>query len=162
MANCSCGSGLDYSQCCEPYIKGNVQPETCEALLRARYTAYTMGELDYIYETIHPEQKEQHDSKATKKWADESTWLSFEIIGIKKGQKEDDEGFIEFKVRYRQKLQNITHHEMAYFKKNEGMWYFFDGEPVSPETYVREDKKIGRNEPCPCGSGKKYKKCCMA
>ena len=25
---------------------------------------------------------------------------------------------------------------------------------------VRKDKKIGRNDPCPCGSGKKYKKCC--
>ena len=31
--------------------------------------------------------------------------------------------------------------------------------PVS-RTYVRETPKIGRNDPCPCGSGKKYKKCC--
>ena len=30
------------------------------------------------------------------------------------------------------------------------------------EPYRREDKKIGRNDPCPCGSGKKYKKCCGA
>ena len=28
-------------------------------------------------------------------------------------------------------------------------------------TVVREGKKIGRNDPCPCGSGKKYKQCCM-
>ena len=28
-------------------------------------------------------------------------------------------------------------------------------------TYVREGRKIGRNEPCPCGSGKKFKQCCM-
>jgi hypothetical protein len=27
-------------------------------------------------------------------------------------------------------------------------------------TYVRQERKVGRNEPCPCGSGKKYKKCC--
>ena len=31
----------------------------------------------------------------------------------------------------------------------------------APTTFVREDFKVGRNEPCPCGSGKKYKKCCM-
>ena len=31
-----------------------------------------------------------------------------------------------------------------------------------PETYVRPEPKVGRNEPCPCGSGKKYKKCCGA
>lgn len=29
-------------------------------------------------------------------------------------------------------------------------------------TFVREEKKVGRNDPCPCGSGKKYKKCCGA
>jgi preprotein translocase subunit SecA len=29
-----------------------------------------------------------------------------------------------------------------------------------PETIRREGKKVGRNDPCPCGSGKKYKKCC--
>lgn len=33
---------------------------------------------------------------------------------------------------------------------------------MKPEipTYVREQPKVGRNDPCPCGSGKKYKKCC--
>lgn len=31
---------------------------------------------------------------------------------------------------------------------------------VGPEPYRRETPKVGRNEPCPCGSGKKYKKCC--
>jgi len=29
------------------------------------------------------------------------------------------------------------------------------------ETYVRSEPKIGRNERCPCGSGRKYKKCCL-
>jgi len=29
------------------------------------------------------------------------------------------------------------------------------------QTFEREHEKIGRNDPCPCGSGKKYKKCCM-
>jgi preprotein translocase subunit SecA len=32
-------------------------------------------------------------------------------------------------------------------------------QPAAAETYVREGKKVGRNEPCPCGSGKKYKQC---
>jgi preprotein translocase subunit SecA len=33
-------------------------------------------------------------------------------------------------------------------------------DPV-PSTGIRRDPKIGRNDPCPCGSGKKYKKCCL-
>ena len=31
--------------------------------------------------------------------------------------------------------------------------------PQQPKTVVREGRKVGRNEPCPCGSGKKYKQC---
>ncbi|MEA3222893.1 MAG: preprotein translocase subunit SecA [Thermodesulfobacteriota bacterium] len=34
------------------------------------------------------------------------------------------------------------------------------GESTEPSTYKRQGKKIGRNDPCPCGSGKKYKHCC--
>lgn len=30
----------------------------------------------------------------------------------------------------------------------------------TPDTFVRQERKVGRNEPCPCGSGKKYKQCC--
>lgn len=44
-----------------------------------------------------------------------------------------------------------------------GEWdgdYDYD-ETFFPETYVRPEPKIGRNDPCPCGSGKKYKKCCL-
>ncbi len=39
-----------------------------------------------------------------------------------------------------------------------------EGNPEQPkvETVVHEGPKIGRNDPCPCGSGKKYKKCCGA
>ena len=33
-------------------------------------------------------------------------------------------------------------------------------EPVQPQTFTREQPKVGRNEPCHCGSGKKYKQCC--
>ncbi|NAZ92009.1 preprotein translocase subunit SecA [Vibrio toranzoniae] len=34
-----------------------------------------------------------------------------------------------------------------------------EAEPASPQTVVRDERKVGRNEPCPCGSGKKYKQC---
>ena len=31
---------------------------------------------------------------------------------------------------------------------------------LKKETIKKKDKKVGRNDPCPCGSGKKYKQCC--
>ncbi|RBW49461.1 preprotein translocase subunit SecA [Marinobacter sp. F3R11] len=35
-----------------------------------------------------------------------------------------------------------------------------DSRQTTPDTFVRQERKVGRNEPCPCGSGKKYKQCC--
>ena len=54
----------------------------------------------------------------------------------------------------------MEHHEIAEFRREDGKWVFFDGELVPQAPYVRKEAKIGRNDPCPCGSGKKYKKCC--
>ena len=46
------------------------------------------------------------------------------------------------------------------FVKEKDGWKFEDGELVGETPIVREAPKVGRNDPCPCGSGKKYKKCC--
>ena len=50
--------------------------------------------------------------------------------------------------------------EDAFFRREDGRWYYVDGNVHGQDPYRRETPKIGRNEPCPCGSGKKYKKCC--
>jgi len=54
------------------------------------------------------------------------------------------------------------HHEISRFLKKDGNWYFVDGQLVPPKPEIRKQPKVGRNEPCPCGSGKKFKKCCGA
>jgi SEC-C motif-containing protein len=49
-------------------------------------------------------------------------------------------------------------HEKASFIKEDGQWFYVDGDIIkAPQA---RSEKIGRNAPCPCGSGKKYKKCC--
>ena len=48
------------------------------------------------------------------------------------------------------------------FEKENGEWKFLDARGISVGTYRREEPKTGRNDPCPCGSGKKFKKCCAA
>ena len=50
--------------------------------------------------------------------------------------------------------------ERAEFEKLDGEWRFIDGHIFGPAPVKREEPKIGRNDPCPCGSGKKFKKCC--
>ena len=101
-----------------------------------------------------------HDVNATRRWAEKSDWLRLEVINVDKGGADDDEGTVEFIATYKEKGLVRPHHEISNFKKVGGVWYFVDGQLVMPKTETRAQAKIGRNEPCPCGSGKKYKKCC--
>ena len=76
------------------------------------------------------------------------------------GGPDDKEGQIEFVSNYKEKGKDKIHSELATFLKEEDTWYFKDGEAPKVEQYIRPGPKIGRNQPCPCGSGKKYKRCC--
>ena len=69
------------------------------------------------------------------------------------------EGIVEFEATYTADGMRDVHHEIGGFRKIDGEWLYSEG-MMRPTTVVREGRKIGRNEPCPCGSGKKYKQCC--
>ena len=87
--------------------------------------------------------------------------MGIDIISTEKGLESDDEGTVEFKAYYEAKGSKVTHHEKASFTKDDGQWYFVDGK-IFNEAIKRSSPKVGRNDPCPCGSGKKHKKCCLA
>jgi SEC-C motif-containing protein len=158
--NCPCGSKKLYVDCCEPIIKGTRTAQTAEELMRSRYTAYAKAEVQHILASSHPKLRSTLDENATRTWAKNSQWHKLEVVSIEKGGAEDAEGVVEFISMYSEKGQHRSLHERAKFVKEEGRWYYLDGEIVPPKPYVRETPKIGRNDPCPCGSGKKYKKCC--
>ncbi|MEI7812166.1 MAG: YchJ family protein [Ignavibacteria bacterium] len=157
---CPCGSGKTYSECCELIIKKERPALTAEELMRSRYTAYTINDVDYIAGTTHPDKKNDLDIEATKKWAAESDWMGLSIIRTEKGTTNDDEGEVEFIASFSIKGVKQEHHEISTFKKTDGEWYFWDGKYPTAKPFVRLEDKTGRNAPCICGSGKKYKKCC--
>ena len=158
---CPCGSGQNYSDCCEPIIKGTTPAPTAERLMRARYSAYVKHEIPFIINSCEEGEKiAEIDRKATENWSKNSTWHGLKILRTEKGTESDEEGIVEFEATYTEKsgIRDV-HHETGYFKKINGAWMYSVGS-VKPMTVVREGAKIGRNDPCPCGSGKKYKKCC--
>ncbi|MCG8454421.1 MAG: YchJ family protein [Spirochaetales bacterium] len=159
MATCHCGSGVDYKECCYPIISGGVNAPTPEALMRARYSAYVEAEVDFILESHHHDGREELSREATEQWAKESEWMGLEIVQST-GTEQDSYGSVEFIAKYRAADRSIVrHHERSGFEKVEGKWYFKDSEVINTPQ-KREAPKVGRNDPCPCGSGKKYKKCC--
>ena len=159
MSACPCCSGKEFSACCEPLLKGAAAASP-EAVMRARYTAYAMGDIDFLRDSSCGPALKEFDYATVKQWAENSEWLGLEIMSTEAGGPEDTEGSVEFTARYKVKDHEYVHHERSIFKKVGGVWKFADGKVIGPEPIRREEPKIGRNDPCPCGSGKKYKKCC--
>jgi SEC-C motif-containing protein len=162
MEPCPCGSGQTYEECCQPLIQGNRQAQTAEELMRARYSAHVKTEIDFIFDTTEAGQRDKVDRKQVINWSKNAQWLGLEILNTEAGGPEDDAGTVEFTAHYREKGKRMEHREIAEFKKSDDRWYFVDGRAPTPVQSIRQGPKIGRNDPCPCGSGKKYKKCCGA
>ena len=127
--------------------------------MRSRYSAYVEHEVDYIINTCIHRGKEDIDHKSTRDWSEQSVWHGLTIIACEKGGLADTEGTVEFEAVYEQGGVKETHHEEAKFIKEGGEWLYSEGR-VRPRTVVRSSPKVGRNDPCPCGSGKKFKVCC--
>lgn len=157
---CFCGSHKPYKRCCELIIKDIKLAETSEELMRSRYSAYCKHEIDYLINSTHISQRHLYSYLDLKNWADRTQWQKLEIIKTKDGLKTNLSGEVEFKAYYIEDCIQKTHHELSFFKKEEGIWYFVSGKDPKSIQVPKNSEKIGRNDPCYCGSNKKYKKCC--
>lgn len=167
MSSCPCGSSHELEACCGPFIQGATIPASAEALMRSRYSAYVTGNIDYIMATTLPASRADSDIEAMRAWASNADWTGLEIVSTHAGQEEDKQGLVEFVALYTLDGVPQRHHEKSLFVKEDGKWFFKDGDvvysgPAEKPKPVVNANRIGRNDPCSCGSGKKFKKCCGA
>ncbi len=158
MEKCPCGSKQNYTDCCAVFLEGKAEAETAEQLMRSRYTAHVKCKIDYIINTVHPSTRKNSNREAIELWAERANWLGLEVLNTQKGGKDDAEGKVSFKAYYNYDNQIKNHSENSTFKKEQGRWYYLAGKMV--QNKIKSTTKLGRNEPCYCGSGKKFKKCC--
>jgi SEC-C motif domain protein len=165
MTNCPCGTGKALEDCCGPYIEGagieGAGAPTAVALMRSRYSAYVLGKGVYLSQTLAASQQADFDIEEFNETAGETKWLGLEIRQTTDGGEDDETGTVEFVATYRSQREKVGHHELAKFTRENGRWVFSDC-VMNPKAPPRISQKVGRNEPCPCGSGKKFKKCCGA
>ena len=157
---CPCNSGKAYGECCGPILDGAVKAETAEALMRARYCAYVTEHIAFLKTSATKAVQDEFDEQASTAWSRAASRHSLEIIRTEKGGKDDTTGVVEFRATYTANGEFCNHHEVSTFAQEADGGKFEDGELVGEKPTTREEPKIGRNDPCPCGSGKKYKKCC--
>lgn len=131
--------------------------------MRSRYSAYALNEVPYIVETNDPETRADIDEAGMRDWAERTKWLKLDVLTTRAGGEQDDEGEVEFVAHFRdERGRELRHHERASFVRRDDRWYFHDGYTPKSAPVTRDAPKVGRNDPCPCGSGKKHKKCCAA
>ncbi|MBT5095932.1 MAG: hypothetical protein HOM21_16890, partial [Halobacteriovoraceae bacterium] len=100
MSQCPCGSQKTFSDCCEAIIKGEVKAETAEKVMRARYSAFSTGEVDFIVSSQHPESREEVNREEIQTWSSNSEWQGLEILGTHEGGEADKNGKVEFVAKY--------------------------------------------------------------
>ncbi|MBT5111189.1 MAG: hypothetical protein HOM25_21085 [Rhodospirillaceae bacterium] len=160
MTECACGSGSGFDECCGPIIGGAPAP-TAEALMRSRFTAFVNGDLDHIENTHAAAVRDDFNRSAAESTANTVEWVGLEIRDTVDGGVDDATGVVEFTASFKKDGEVLIHHERSDFRREDGRWVYVDG-AMNPKGKPVRVEKVGRNEPCPCGSGKKYKKCCGA
>ncbi len=148
--SCPCGSGKLLSACCAQILVDHSKALNAQQLMRSRYTAYTLADNEYLLESwaaeTRPAELDVKDPAIQ--------WIGLDIEGCGQGEKEDTAGTVTFTARFLSSGHHCKLHEQSRFIKRDNLWYYLDGKSDSSTA------KAGRNDPCPCGSGKKYKKCC--
>ncbi len=119
--------------------------------MRSRYSAYVLGLIDYLVASTLPIQQAKLDRQAMSDWSSQSTWLRLNVESHEPIAGSVTHAYVSFTVYWRDQNGEHQQHERSAFVQSQGHWYFID--PHSP-------LRSGRNDPCPCASGAKFKKCC--
>lgn len=128
--NCPCGSQLLCENCCGPYLMGLKTAPTPLALMRSRYSAYTLGKIDYIGNTMLKEAKKNFSEEETAKWNQGVHWQGLTIINEK--QKTPVLGFVSFEARYTVQDTPQAIIEKSEFHKINDRWFYVGGKPLNP------------------------------
>lgn len=135
--------------------------------MRSRYTAFVLGDVDYLLATHHVAYRP--DKRAQLQQTLQTTqWVNLVVLSTYKGQKKDKAGIVEFAAAYRQRplIAPVTKelsklstsdtlsqlHEKSRFVREGSRWLYTEGDMLPPY-------QPNRTHPCWCGSGLKFKQC---
>lgn len=181
--SCFCGSKYGFSSCCQPYINKELPVQTAEKLMRSRFSAYAIGNAQYIYDTYAKSSKTAQSVKDIDDWSKSCVWIALVIHPLANSVNNATEQFVEFSAFYitnntlcelREKSRfiledniksDIADRKQSTFNTQLAQWRYIDGDIIAHSELAT----IKRNALCPCNNyptawqlkkGKKFKHCC--
>lgn len=120
-ARCPCLSGEVYGACCRPFHAGDAVAPTAERLMRSRYSAYVVGDADYLLATWHP-----RTAPKSLELDPAQRWFRLDVVAGERGGLLDTVGVVEFVAHYRNGREAGTQHETSAFIRVKGRWLYVD------------------------------------
>lgn len=126
---CPCQSGKPFNFCCAPAINGSRPAATAEALMRSRYSAFSIGAVDYLIDTTAPEKRLEGDHELLSEQTQFTLWTGLEIQKVEAGQAEDTTGSVTFRAHFETPEERGTLEETSQFRRDEqGRWLYVEGD----------------------------------
>lgn len=119
---CPCLRGETFENCCRPFLEGETAPPTAEQLMRSRFTAFSVGDADYLLETWHPSTSPKQLELDPKQ-----RWYRLDVHATRAGGLLDLDGHVEFSAFYRHPDGNGSLRENSRFVRENGRWSYLDG-----------------------------------
>lgn len=142
---CVCGNEISFDMCCGSILDGSRKAQTPEELMRSRFSAYVRANGKYLVQSTVLENQHEDDATIIQDFSNSVEWLRLDVICAQSDT-------VEFKAYYKDDEKIHLLHEKSNFVQEDDVWKYKDGDLYN--------SKIERNISCPCGSGKKFKKCC--
>ena len=154
---CPCGSGKNFEDCCGPAIDGSRPATTAEQLMRSRFTAHVVRDHAYLHRTYQATAQQPYVEEL------DSSPINWTRLVVHSHEAEPKPGvsYVEFSAYFQEEDGEHVMQEKAEFHRSNGTWLYTRALRNGPAP-VKVAPKVGRNDPCPCGSGKKYKHCCLS
>lgn len=160
---CPCGSGKTFGACCQPVLLQKQPAATAEALMRSRFTAHVVRDYAHLHRSYAGTAKKPYDEKVAKESTYDLKWTRLVIHAHESAVNGNpDSATVDFSAYFLDNENNERAlQENAAFQRTGGEWVYTRSLRNGPAPVVSTAPKVGRNDPCPCGSGKKYKHCCL-
>lgn len=111
-----------YVDCCQPYHQGTAIPETAEQLMRSRYSAFVLGNTEYLKATWH---RDTLPADLDLESQQNVRWLGLQVKQY--SVLDAAHASVEFVARYKINGRAFRLHEISRFVREHDRWFYVDG-----------------------------------